>query len=126
MFFPTGGYLRGWSPASTCLGSDGTILARCSPTPLPQTGLNFASLLIRFTPQSQERQTFYLSEEERRTLITEGLPVPMGYPLSKVKAVHLSLNFLCFTMSFMCNLNSDTFLVFLLLLRLYFLVDPFQ
>ncbi|XP_065053280.1 uncharacterized protein LOC135682341 isoform X2 [Rhopilema esculentum] len=40
------------------------------------------------TPTSEkplERQPFYLSEEERRTLITEGLPVPVGYPLSKVE-----------------------------------------
>lgn len=30
-----------------------------------------------------ERQPFYLSEEEKRTLIMEGLPVPQGLPLNK-------------------------------------------
>lgn len=32
----------------------------------------------------QEKQPFYLTEEERRTLIAEGLPVPTGLPLTKV------------------------------------------
>ena len=35
--------------------------------------------------QPQNRQPFFLSEEEKRTLITEGLPIPAGYPLTKVK-----------------------------------------
>ena len=33
--------------------------------------------------QIQSRQPFFLSEEEKRTLITEGLPIPAGYPLTK-------------------------------------------
>lgn len=33
----------------------------------------------------QEKQPFYLTEEERRTLIAEGLPVPTGLPLTKVE-----------------------------------------
>lgn len=33
--------------------------------------------------QPQNRQPFFLSEEEKRTLITEGLPIPAGYPLTK-------------------------------------------
>lgn len=33
--------------------------------------------------QAQLRQPFFLSEEEKRTLITEGLPIPAGYPLTK-------------------------------------------
>ena len=32
----------------------------------------------------QEKQPFYLTEEERRTLVAEGLPVPTGLPLTKV------------------------------------------
>lgn len=32
-----------------------------------------------------ERQPFYLSEEEKRTLIIEGLPVPTGLPLNKME-----------------------------------------
>jgi len=32
-----------------------------------------------------ERQPFYLSEEEKRTLIMEGLPVPTGLPLNKME-----------------------------------------
>lgn len=34
---------------------------------------------------SQEKQPFYLTDEERRTLIAEGLPVPTGLPLTKVE-----------------------------------------
>jgi len=34
--------------------------------------------------QPQDKQPFYLTEEERRTLIAEGLPVPAGLPLTKV------------------------------------------
>lgn len=33
--------------------------------------------------QSKKRQPLFLSEEEKRTLITEGLPIPAGYPLTK-------------------------------------------
>ncbi|KAJ7330180.1 extracellular matrix constituent secretion [Desmophyllum pertusum] len=33
----------------------------------------------------QEKQPFYLTEEERRTLVAEGLPVPTGLPLTKVE-----------------------------------------
>ncbi|XP_028397047.1 uncharacterized protein LOC114520900 isoform X2 [Dendronephthya gigantea] len=33
--------------------------------------------------QNQTRQPFFLSDEEKRTLITEGLPIPAGYPLTK-------------------------------------------
>eukprot|EP00794_Sanderia_malayensis_P016309 gene16309-17953_t len=35
--------------------------------------------------QSKERVPLYLSEEERRTLITEGLPIPTTTPLSKAE-----------------------------------------
>ena len=35
----------------------------------------------------QEKQPFYLTEEERRTLIAEGLPVPTGLPLTKVLTI---------------------------------------
>jgi len=33
----------------------------------------------------QEKQPFYLTEEERRTLVAEGLPVPSSLPLTKVE-----------------------------------------
>lgn len=33
----------------------------------------------------QEKQPFYLTDEERRTLIAEGLPVPTGLPLTKIE-----------------------------------------
>ncbi|XP_020909945.1 cyclic AMP-responsive element-binding protein 3-like protein 2 isoform X2 [Exaiptasia diaphana] len=35
--------------------------------------------------RTQDKQPFYLTEEERRTLIAEGLPVPAGLPLTKVE-----------------------------------------
>merc|ERR1712189_155215 len=35
--------------------------------------------------QLKDRVPFYLSEEERRTLITEGLPIPTATPLSKAE-----------------------------------------
>ncbi|XP_001630366.2 cyclic AMP-responsive element-binding protein 3-like protein 2 isoform X2 [Nematostella vectensis] len=35
--------------------------------------------------QIQEKQPFFLTDEERRTLISEGLPVPSGLPLTKVE-----------------------------------------
>lgn len=35
--------------------------------------------------QVPEKQPFYLTEEEKRTLIAEGLPVPTGLPLTKVE-----------------------------------------
>ncbi|XP_031570697.1 uncharacterized protein LOC116305018 isoform X2 [Actinia tenebrosa] len=40
------------------------------------------------TPQCfkpQDKQPFFLTEEERRTLVSEGLPVPAGLPLTKVE-----------------------------------------
>ncbi|XP_046844292.1 uncharacterized protein LOC124438282 [Xenia sp. Carnegie-2017] len=33
--------------------------------------------------QTDNRRPFFLSDEEKRTLITEGLPIPAGYPLTK-------------------------------------------
>ena len=52
-------------------------------------GLNFKIIVklnvLPFSMQHpQEKQPFYLTEEERRTLIAEGLPVPTGLPLTKV------------------------------------------
>lgn len=40
--------------------------------------------IIFFSEQAQEKQPFFLTEEERRTLVSEGLPVPAGLPLTKV------------------------------------------
>lgn len=42
------------------------------------------NVLVFSTQHPQEKQPFYLTEEERRTLIAEGLPVPTGLPLTKV------------------------------------------
>jgi len=49
---------------------------------------NHKSEFLAFLQQHpQEKQPFYLTEEERRTLIAEGLPVPTGLPLTKVYTV---------------------------------------
>lgn len=38
-----------------------------------------------FFQPPHERQPFYLSEEEKRTLVMEGLPVPQALPLNKTE-----------------------------------------
>ena len=45
------------------------------------------SLNLLIIQNPQEKQPFYLTEEERRTLVAEGLPVPTGLPLTKVMNV---------------------------------------
>lgn len=44
----------------------------------------FSNSFLFCLKHHQEKQPFYLTEEERRTLVAEGLPVPTGLPLTKV------------------------------------------
>lgn len=48
------------------------------------SGFSNIIYLYFFSEQPQEKQPFFLTEEERRTLVSEGLPVPAGLPLTKV------------------------------------------
>lgn len=46
---------------------------------------NYLDTILHVDVPPHERQPFFLSPEERRTLIAEGLPIPVGLPLTKIE-----------------------------------------
>ncbi|XP_068710046.1 cyclic AMP-responsive element-binding protein 3-like protein 2 isoform X2 [Montipora foliosa] len=66
-----------------------TSSATTPPHTIEDNDLSIARTAGNTTPPviqlPQDKQPFYLTEEERRTLVAEGLPVPTSLPLTKVE-----------------------------------------